>query len=312
MPSLDFDGEVIISSTEALALNSVPEHLVVIGAGYIGLEMGSVWSRLGAQVTVIEALDRILPGMDQDLASESQKLFTKQGLRFKLSTQFTNVTSENGAATVHLDSGESLQGDKVLVAVGRKPNTAELGLEALGVMLDDRGGIRVDSHFATNIPGVFALGDVIGGPMLAHKAEAEGVVFAESLVNGRGHVNYDAIPGVVYTHPEIAAVGKTEQQLTDNGAPFRRGVFTYRANGRARAADQNDGFAKLLVDKESSLILGAHILGANAGELINEVTLAMNAGRTADDLSRSCHAHPTFGEVLKEAALAACGRGLHN
>ena len=311
LPGVPFDGERILSSTDTLALSSAPEHLAVVGAGYIGLELGSVWSRLGAQVTVIESRNQILPGMDDDLSHEAQKLLARQGLQFRLGAQVRKVAIENGKVSVHLDTSQPIIADKVLAAVGRVPHTANLGLEELGVALDEQGVVQVDEAFATNVPGIFAIGDVIGGPMLAHKAEEEGIAFAESLVRGGGvSVNYGAIPSVVFTDPEIASVGKTERQLT--GVSFRKAEFPYRANGRARAANRTNGFVKLLIAEDTEKILGAHILGDRAGEMINEVALAMNMQKSAPDLARSCHAHPTFSETLREAARQACGLGIHN
>lgn len=312
IPGIPTDGERVITSTEALTLEKVPEHLAIVGGGYIGLELGSVWNRLGAKVTVIEACDRILPNMDHDLATEALRLLTKQGIKFKLSTQVLSVETNETACKIVLGTEESLSADKVLIAVGRTPNSANIGLQELGVETDQRGTISVNEHFATNIDSIYAIGDVIRGPMLAHKAEEEGVAFAEHLAKGTGHVNYDTIPGVVFTDPEIASIGKTEQELLDAKRSFRKAGFPYRANGRARATNQTDGFAKLLVDESDGRILGAHLIGAHAGELINEVSLAMNADKTAEDLARSCHAHPTFGEIIKEAALAACERGIHS
>ena len=313
LPGIPFDGERILSSTEALALPSMPEHLAVVGAGYIGLELGSVWSRLGSQVTVIESCGQILPGMDDDLSHESQKLLARQGLQFRLGAQVRKVAIENGKVSVHLNTGQPIIADKVLAAVGRVPHTADLGLAELGVVLDEQGAIQVDEAFATNVSGIFAIGDVIGGPMLAHKAEEEGIAFAESLVRGGGtSVNYGAIPSVVFTDPEIAAVGKTERQLVESGVSFRKAELPYRANGRARAANQTNGFVKLLIAEDTEKILGAHILGARAGELINEVALAMNMEKSAVALARSCPAHPTFSETLREAARQACGFGIHN
>lgn len=313
LPGVPFDGERVLSSTEALALPSVPEHLAIIGAGYIGLELGSVWSRLGAQVTVIESCGQILPGMDGDLSNEAQKLLARQGLQFRLGAQVRKVAIENGKISVHLNAEQSMIADKVLAAVGRTPHTANLGLEELGVALDEQGAVQVDEAFATSVPGIFAVGDVIGGPMLAHKAEEEGIAFAESLVRGGGaRVNYDAIPSVVFTDPEIAAIGKTERQLVEAGVSFRKAAFPYRANGRARAANQTNGFVKLLIAEDGEKILGAHILGARAGEMINEAALAVSMEKSAVALARSCHAHPTFGETLREAARQACGLGIHN
>lgn len=313
LPGTPFDGDRILSSTEALALSSVPEHLAVVGAGYIGLELGSVWSRLGAQVTVIEACDQILPGMDGGLSHEAQKLLARQGLQFQLGASVRHIARQNGKVSVHLNTSQSMIADKVLAAVGRVPNTANLGLAELGVALDEQGAISVDAAFATNVPGIFAIGDVIGGPMLAHKAEEEGIAFAESLLRGgKTNVNYGTIPSVVFTEPEIAAVGKTERQLEETGVSFRKAEFPYRANGRARAANQTNGFAKLLIAEDTEKILGAHILGARAGEIINQVALTMNMEKSASDLARSCHAHPTFGETLREAARQACSLGILN
>lgn len=313
LPGVPFDGERILSSTEALALSSVPEHLAIIGAGYIGLELGSVWSRLGAQVTVIESRNQILPDMDGDLSNEAQKLLARQGLEFQLGDSCRKIAFQNGKVSVHLDTGQSIIADKVLAAVGRVPHTAKIGLEELGVAFDEQGAVQVEETFATNVPGIFAIGDVVGGPMLAHKAEEEGIAFAESLVRGGGtSINYGAIPSVIFTEPEIAAVGKTERQLIETGASFRKAEFPYRANGRARAANQTNGFVKLLIAEDTEKILGAHILGERAGEMINEVALAMNREKGASALARSCHAHPTFGETLREAARQACGIGIHN
>jgi dihydrolipoamide dehydrogenase len=312
IPSIPTDGERIITSKEALTLETVPEHLVIVGGGYIGLELGSVWNRLGSKVTVIEACERILPNMDHDLAAEALRLFTKQGIKFNLNTQVTAVRSTETACEITLGTDEKLSADKVLIAVGRTPNSSNLGLEELGVETKGRGMIHVNDQFATNIGSIYAIGDVIKGPMLAHKAEEEGVAFAEQLVQGTGHVNYDTIPSVVFTDPEIASIGKTEQELIDSQQTFRKAGFPYRANGRARATNQTDGFAKLLVDEKEGLIMGAHLIGANAGELINEISLAMNTGQTVEDVARSCHAHPTFSEIIKEAALTACERGIHS
>ena len=312
VPGLPTDGERVITSTEALALESVPDRLAIVGGGYIGLELGSVWSRLGSTVTIIEGCDRILPHMDEDLANEAKRLLSKQGIKFKLGSLVSGLATSATGCELHLSNEEMLSADKVLVAVGRTPNSSNLGLEELGIERDERGTIHVDERFATNVDHVYAIGDVIKGPMLAHKAEEEGIAFAEQLVTGTGHVNYGTIPGVVFTDPEIASVGKTERELVDSNTQFRKVGFPYRGNGRARASDHTEGFAKLLVDESNGQILGAHLIGAHAGELINEVALAMNSHRTADDLARSCHAHPTLGEILKEAALAACERGIHS
>ena len=312
IPSLPVDGTRVITSTEALDLQHVPQSLVVVGGGYIGLELGSVWARLGSRVTIVEACPQILPAMDADLATEAKRLFSKQGLKFKTGVQVTRLQTDADHCEIVLGSDETLEASKVLVAVGRIPNTQELGLESLGIETDSRGTIKIRDGFETSVPGIYAVGDVVSGPMLAHKAEEEGVAFAENLVNGSGHVNYDTIPGVVYTHPEIATVGKTEQALIDDGQAYHKAGFPFRANGRARALDQTDGFAKLLTDRPGGKILGAHLIGAQAGELINEIALAMNAEQSAEQLASSCHAHPTLGEIVKEVALAASEKGLHS
>ena len=305
------DGDRIGTSTEALSYPAVPERLVVIGAGYIGLEMGSVWLRLGAKVTVLEYLDRILPGMDGELAAEAQKLFEKQGFAFHLGAKVTRARVESGRCVVEVEGAEPVECDRVLVAVGRVPNTDDLGLEAAGLSLDERGRVPVDDHFATPVAGVYAIGDVIRGPMLAHKAEDEGIACVEHIVTGYGHVNYDAIPGVVYTHPEIASVGRTEEQLREAGIEYRRGTFPFRANGRARALNQVDGKVKVLADARTDRVLGVHIIGPRAGDLIAEAAVAIEFGASSEDLARSSHAHPTLPEAVKEAALAVHGRAIH-
>ena len=306
-----FDGDRIGSSTEALAYADVPKHLVVIGAGYIGLELGSVWLRLGAKVTVLEYLDRILPGMDSDLAAEAKRLFEKQGMTFHLGRRVTGARVEKKDVVVESEGAEPIRCDRVLVAVGRVPNTDDLGLETAGIRLDDRGRIPVDAHYATSAAGIYAIGDVIGGAMLAHKAEEEGIACVERIATGYGHVNYDAIPGVVYTHPEIASVGRTEDELKSAGVAYRKGVFLFRANGRAKALGDVDGRVKILADETTDRILGVHILGPRAGDLIAEAAAAMEFGASAEDLARTCHAHPTLAEAVKEAALAANGRVIH-
>ncbi|MEZ4221046.1 MAG: dihydrolipoyl dehydrogenase [Polyangiaceae bacterium] len=306
------DGTVIGTSTEALSYDKVPEHLIVIGAGVIGLELGSVWRRLGAKVTVLEYLDRILPGMDAELATEAKRSFQKQGIEFRLGTRVVGAhVDDTGRAVVEIDGAEPLTGDRVLVAVGRSPNTDGLGLDAVGVAVDDRGRIRVDEHFQTSQPGIFAIGDVIPGPMLAHKAEEEGIACVERLATGYGHVNYDAIPAIVYTHPEIASVGKTEEELSDAGRAYNRGVFPFMANGRARALGSTEGRVKILADAETDRVLGVHILGPRAGDLIAEAAVAIEFGASAEDLARACHAHPTLAEAVKEAALGTMGRSIH-
>ncbi|MFA7457656.1 MAG: FAD-dependent oxidoreductase, partial [Micavibrio sp.] len=290
--------------------------LIVIGAGVIGLELGSVWARLGAKVTVIEYLDRILPGMDLETAKEAQKILGKQGLTFKLGAKVTAAKTASKGVELSVEpaaggSAEKLSADIVLVAVGRKPYTDGLGLEEAGVALDERGRIRTDGHFKTNVPGIYAIGDVIIGPMLAHKAEDEGVVLAEMLAGQSGHIDYNLIPGVVYTSPEIASVGKTEEQLRQEGAAYNVGKFPFMANGRARAMNATDGFVKILADAQTDKVLGCHIVGPEAGTLIAEVVIAMEFGASAEDIARTCHAHPTLEEVTKEAALAVAKRPIH-
>jgi dihydrolipoamide dehydrogenase len=290
--------------------------MVVIGGGYIGLEMGCVWQRLGAEVTVVEFLDRILPGMDGEVSKQMQRILQKQGLKFRLGTKVTNaIASENGVAlTLEPAAGgtsESIDADVVLVAVGRRPFTDGLALDKAGVALDDKGRIKVDAHFATNVPGVYAIGDVIAGPMLAHKAEDEGAAVAEIIAGQSPHIDYDLIPGVVYTSPEVAAVGKTEEQLKQAGIAYKIGKFPFSANGRARAMNMTDGFVKILADAQTDRLLGAHIIGPEAGTLIAEIVLGMEFGASAEDIARTCHAHPTLEEAVKEAALAVDGRPIH-
>lgn len=316
LPGIAIDEQQIVSSTGALELPHVPHDLVVIGGGVIGLELGCVWARLGASVTVIEYLDRILPGMDAEIAKEAQKILTKQGLNFKLATKVTSAVTERMGVTLTLEPAaggraETLEADVVLVAVGRKAYTDGLGLAEVGVQMDERGRVVVDDHFQTNVPGIYAIGDVIRGAMLAHKAEDEGVVLAEILAGQSGHINYDAIPGVVYTHPEIATVGKTEEQLKAEGVAYKVGKFPFMANGRARAMNATEGFVKILSDAGNDRVLGVHIIGAEAGTLIAEAVLAIEFGASAEDIARTCHAHPTLNEVVKEAALAVDGRPLH-
>lgn len=305
---VEVDGDRIGTSTEALKYPEVPEHLVVIGAGYIGLEMGSVWRRLGSKVTVVEYLDRILPGMDGEIAKEALKLFKKQGFEFLLGSKVTSARADGDKAVVEIEGRDSIRCDRVLLSAGRTPNTAGLNLEAVGVETDRRGFVIADGHYRTNVSGIFAVGDVIGGAMLAHKAEEEGVAVAEFIARGVGHVNYDAIPGVVYTHPEIATVGKTEEELAERGVDFKKGVFPFIANGRARALNATDGKVKVLADAKTDRILGVHIIGARAGDLIAEAVAAIEFGASSEDLARTCHAHPTLSECLREAALGVDGR----
>lgn len=316
LPGITIDEKRIVSSTGALTLEKVPESMIVIGAGVIGLELGSVWSRLGAKVTVVEYLDRILPGMDLEIAKEAQKILTKQGLTFKLGAKVTSATSDAKGAALTLEpasggTSETLKADIVLVAVGRKAYTDGLGLKEVGVATDERGRVVTDGHFRTNVAGIYAIGDVIAGPMLAHKAEDEGVVLAEMIAGQSGHIDYNLIPGVVYTAPEIATVGKTEEQLKAEGVAYNVGKFPFMANGRARAMNATDGFVKILACAKTDKVLGCHIVGAEAGTLIAEVVIAMEFGASAEDIARTCHAHPTLEEVTKEAALAVAKRPLH-
>jgi dihydrolipoamide dehydrogenase len=311
LPGVELDGDRVVSSTEALSFSEVPKHLVVIGAGYIGLEMGTVWRRLGAEVTILEYLDRILPGMDSAVAADALKIFKKQGLKFQLGCKVTGVNKTKTGVEVQVEGAAGVKGDRVLVSVGRKPNSQNLGLESVGVQTDKRGFITVDPNFKTTAPGVYAIGDVIGGAMLAHKAEEEGVACVEYIFKGHGHVNYDVIPGVVYTEPEVATVGLSEDQLKQKGIPYKKGQFPFIANARARASGQMDGYVKVLAHQETDRILGVHIIGLHAGELIAEAAAAIEFGASSEDLARTCHAHPTLAEVVKEAALAVDGRPLN-
>jgi dihydrolipoamide dehydrogenase len=308
---VEIDGKFVGTSTEALAYTEVPKRLVVIGAGAIGLELGSVWNRLGSDVTVLEYLPRILPEMDADVAAEALKIFTRQGLKFELGARVTGVKIQGGEAIVECEGKPPVAADKVLVAVGRIPNTEGLGCEEIGVRKDQRGRIGVDEHWMTSVRGVYAIGDVIPGAMLAHKAEEEGVACVEAMVTGYGHVNALTIPAVVYTAPEAASVGRTEQQLTEMSIPFRKGVFHFRANARARVIGDVNGFVKILAHAETDRILGVHIIGPHAGDLIAEAVAAMEFGASSEDLARTCHAHPSTPEALKEAALAVDGRAIH-
>ncbi len=316
LPGVAVDEKAIVTSTGALELDKVPGHLVVIGGGVIGLELGSVWRRLGAEVTVVEFLDHIVPGTDREVGRQFERILAKQGLKFRLSTKVTAATAGSDGVTLTLEPAkggpaETLKADVVLVAIGRRAFTAGLGAAEIGVALDERGRVKTDGHYATNIPGIYAIGDVIAGPMLAHKAEDEGVALAERLAGQAGHVNYGVIPGVVYTWPELATVGQTEEQLKAAGVDYRIGKFPFTANGRARAMGMTDGFVKLLADKKTDRLLGAHILGPDAGTLIAEIALAMEFGASAEDVARTCHAHPSLNEAVKEAALAVDGRALH-
>jgi dihydrolipoamide dehydrogenase len=316
LKGIAIDEKRIVSSTGALALGKVPEKLLVVGAGVIGLELGSVWRRLGAQVTVVEFLDRIVPGIDLDVAKSFQRLLEKQGIAFKLSSKVAAVDSSGKRLKASVEpanggSAEAIEADVVLVAVGRVPYTEGLGLEEVGVKKDNRGRVMVDAHFATNVPGVYAIGDVIAGPMLAHKAEDEGVAVAEILAGQAGHVNYDVIPNVIYTYPELASVGKSEEELKQAGIAYNVGKFPFTANGRAKANQQTEGFVKILADAKTDRVLGVHILGAHAGNMIAEAAVAMEFGAAAEDIARTCHAHPTLPEAVKEAALAVGKRAIH-
>lgn len=318
IPGLDIeiDEKVIVSSTGALELEKVPAHLVVVGGGVIGLELGSVWNRLGAKVTVIEYMDKILGAMDGDVSKQFQRMLTKQGLQLKLSSKVTAVEATDSGAQVTYEpvaggDAVSVDADVVLIATGRRPYTDSLGLETIGAKLDRMGRVEVDTHYQTNIEGVYAIGDVIAGPMLAHKAEDEGVAVAEILAGQAGHVNYDVIPSVVYTQPEVASVGKTEEELKAAGIDYKAGKFPFSANGRARAMLATDGFVKVLADKKTDRVLGVHIVGHSAGDMIHEAAVLMEFGGSSEDLGRTCHAHPTLSEAVREAALATFAKPIH-
>jgi len=316
LPGVEVDEARIVSSTGALALAKVPKQMVVIGAGVIGLELGSVWSRLGAKVTVIEFLDRILPGMDGEICKQTQRILARQGLEFWLGHKVTAAKATKAGVSLSVEpvkggDAETVKADVVLVAIGRRPYTEGLGLEALGVEVDNRGMIQVDGRFQTSVPDIYAIGDCVPGPMLAHKAEDEGIICVEMLAGQSGHIDYDLVPGVVYTWPEVAGVGKTEEQLKDAGVEYRVGKFPFSANSRARTIDETDGLVKILADKRSDRVLGVHIVGPLAGDILSEAVLAMEFGATAEDIARTCHAHPGVGEAVKEAALAVDGRPIH-
>lgn len=315
---IEIDEEYIVSSTGALSLKKIPEKMVVIGAGVIGLEMGSVWSRLGAEVTVVEYLDRCTPGMDNEVSKQFKRILEKQGIKFVMKTKVTSavVNKKTGKVEVTTESAaggdaSTMEVDNVLVAVGRRPFTSKLGLENIGVKTDKKGFIEIDSHFKTNVDGVFAIGDCCPGPMLAHKAEDEGIACAEILAGKAGHINYNVIPNVIYTHPEVACVGKTEEQLKEEGISYTVGKFPNMANSRARTTGETDGFVKILADKETDKVLGIHIIGSNAGEMIAEGCLAMEYGASSEDISRTCHAHPTLSEGFREAAMSAYSKPIH-
>ncbi|KFC63677.1 Dihydrolipoyl dehydrogenase [Bosea sp. LC85] len=315
LPGVEIDEKTVVTSTGALELASVPKELLVVGAGVIGLEIGSVWGRLGAKITVVEYLDRILPGMDDEIAKQFQRILQKQGFEFHLGSKVTKVEAGKKGATVTVapaagGEAKTLSADIVLVAIGRRPNTDGLGLEAAGVAAE-RGGVVIDDHFKTNVAGIYAIGDVVRGPMLAHKAEDEGMAVAELIAGKVGHVNYDAIPSIIYTAPEVAAIGKTEEELKAAGIAYKVGKFPFTANGRARAMRHTEGFVKFLADAATDRVLGCHIIGPHAGDLIAEVTVLMEFGGSSEDLARTCHAHPTLAEAVKEAALAVDKRPIH-
>jgi len=316
LPGIKFDEKVIVSSTGALSLNTVPKKMVVIGGGYIGLEMGSVWSRLGSEVHVIEFLDHITPGMDKEISKEFMKILQKQGINFHLETKVESI-KKNNKGVIILTSNKNKKKinfdcDVVLISVGRKPNTKDLNLSPVGIVLDEKKRIKTDKNFKTNIKNIYAIGDVIEGPMLAHKAEEEGIAVAELLAGQSGHVNYDVIPGVIYTSPEVASVGKTEEQLKELKIKYKVGKFPFLANSRAKAINEPEGFVKILADEKTDKVIGAHIIGPHAGEIIAEMAIAMEFGASSEDIARTCHAHPTFSEAIKEAALSVDKRAIHS
>ncbi len=316
LPGVEIDEKIIVSSTGALKLEKVPKKLVVVGGGYIGLEMGSVWSRLGSEVHVIEYLDHITPGMDKEISNEFMKILKKQGINFHMQHKVEKIKKNNNNAVVSTISSEGtkkdFECDVVLISVGRKPNTEGLNLQKIGVELDEKKRIKTDKNFKTNQDNIYAIGDVISGPMLAHKAEDEGIAAAENIAGQSGHVNYDTIPGVIYTSPEVASIGKTEEQLKELNVKYKIGKFSFMANSRAKAIDDTDGFVKILADEKTDKVLGAHLIGPHAGELIGEIGIAMEFGGSSEDIARTCHAHPTFSEAVKEAALSVDKRAIHS
>ena len=316
LPGIEIDEKIIVSSTGALKLDKVPNKMVVVGGGYIGLEMGSVWSRLGAKVEVVEFLDHITPGMDKEISSEFMKILKKQGMKFNMQNKVETIQKNKSGAvvsTIDKDGNKNnFECDVVLISVGRKPNTEGLNLKNAGVSLDEKNRVITDKKFKTNVENIYAIGDVIVGPMLAHKAEDEGIAAAENIVGQSGHVNYDTIPGVVYTSPEVASIGKTEEQLKELNKSYKVGKFSFMANSRAKAIDDTEGFVKILADAQTDQVLGAHIIGPHAGELIAEIGVAMEFGASAEDIARTCHAHPTFSEAVKEAALSVDKRAIHS
>ena len=316
LPGIEFDEKIIISSTGALSLEKVPNKMVVVGGGYIGLEMGSVWSRLGAEVHVVEFLDHITPGMDKEISQEFMKILKKQGIHFHMQHKVEEIKKNNSGAIIKTKDKDGntkeFTCDVVLISVGRKANTEGLNLEKVGIELDNKNRIKTDKNFQTNLNNVYAIGDVIAGPMLAHKAEDEGIAVAENIAGQSGHVNYETIPGVVYTTPEVAAIGKTEEQLKQDKISYKIGKFSFMANSRAKAIDDTEGFVKILADEKTDKVLGAHLIGPHAGELIAEIGIAMEFGASAEDIARTCHAHPTFSEAVKEAALSVDKRAIHS
>ena len=316
LPGISFDEKIIVSSTGVLKLDKVPKKLMVVGGGYIGLEMGSVWSRLGSEVHVVEFLDHITPGMDKEISDEFMKILKKQGIKFHMQHKVEKITKKNSSAsvlTIDKDGNKKdFDCDVVLVSVGRKPNTEGLNLEKIGLNLDDKNRIQTDKNFKTNLENIYAIGDVITGPMLAHKAEDEGIAVAENIAGQSGHVNYDTIPGVIYTTPEVASIGKTEEQLKESNIKYKIGKFSFMANSRAKAIDDTEGFVKILADEKTDKVLGAHLIGPHAGELIAEIGVAMEFGASSEDIARTCHAHPTFSEAVKEAALSVDKRAIHS
>ena len=316
LPGINFDEKIIVSSTGALKLEMVPKKMLVVGGGYIGLEMGSVWSRLGAEVHVVEFLDHITPGMDKEISSEFMKILKKQGINFHLQHKVEQIKKNKSGAIVETkdkdNNKKDFDCDVVLISVGRKPNTKGLNLEKIGIDLDKKDRIKTDKKFKTKLDDVYAIGDVITGPMLAHKAEDEGIAVAENIAGQSGHVNYDTIPGVIYTTPEVASVGKTEEQLKELNKKYKVGKFSFMANSRAKAIDDAEGFVKILADETTDKVLGAHIIGPHAGELIAEIGVAMEFGASSEDIARTCHAHPTFSEAVKEAALSVDKRAIHS
>ena len=316
LPGIDFDEKIIVSSTGALKLEKVPKKMVVVGGGYIGLEMGSVWSRLGSEVHVIEFLDHITPGMDKEISQEFMKILKKQGINFHMQHKVELVKTNGSGAIISTKDKDGnkkdFNTDIVLVSVGRKPNTNGLNLEKIGVELDDRKRIKTNKDFQTNVKNIYAIGDVIVGPMLAHKAEDEGIAVAENIAGQSGHVNYNTIPGVIYTTPEVASIGQTEEQLKEKNIKYKIGKFSFMANSRAKAIDESEGFVKILADEKTDKVLGAHLIGPHAGELIAEIGVAMEFGASSEDIARTCHAHPTFSEAVKEAALSVDKRAIHS